>query len=48
VVEVLKELHAEAITPDEMATAGLSEAQFVNVNTPEEWTQLAQVWGGRR
>jgi molybdopterin-guanine dinucleotide biosynthesis protein A len=46
IVDLFDELHPEAITPGEMATAGLSEEEFVNVNTPEEWARLAQLREG--
>ena len=45
IVELIDELHPEAITPEEMVGIGLSEAEFVNVNTPEEWTRLSQTRG---
>jgi molybdopterin-guanine dinucleotide biosynthesis protein A len=48
IVELFDELHPEAITPEEMASIGLSEAEFANVNTPEEWTRLSQLLEGRR
>ena len=46
IVELFDELHPEAITPEEMARIGLSEAEFANVNTPEEWTRLSQLLEG--
>jgi molybdopterin-guanine dinucleotide biosynthesis protein A len=48
VVELFDELRPEAITPDEMATSGLSAAEFVNVNTPEEWVRISQLLEERR
>ena len=41
IVELLDELNLEVITPKEMVSIGLSEAEFVNVNTPEEWARMA-------
>jgi hypothetical protein len=34
--------------PEEMAPIGLNEAEFVNVNTQEEWKRLSQLLEGRR
>ncbi|MGO8816790.1 MAG: molybdenum cofactor guanylyltransferase [Terriglobia bacterium] len=48
IVELFDELHPEAITPEEMAHIGMSEAGFTNVNTPQEWLQLTQLLDGRR
>ena len=41
IVELFEELHPEAVTSGEMATAGVTETEFVNINTPQEWGQLA-------
>ena len=43
IVELFDKIRPEAITPDEMATSGLSAAEFVNVNTPEEWVRISQL-----
>ena len=43
IVELFDKLRPEAITPDEMATSGLSAAEFVNVNTPEGWDRVSQL-----
>lgn len=40
IVELFEELHPEAVTPGEMANAGVTEAEFININTPQEWGQL--------
>jgi molybdopterin-guanine dinucleotide biosynthesis protein A len=48
IVELYDELNPETITPEEMAPIGLSEAEFANVNTPEEWARLLQLMEGRR
>jgi len=47
IVELFGELHPEAITPEEMLRIGLSEAEFANVNTPEEWTRLSRLLEGQ-
>lgn len=44
VVKLLDEIHPEAITREDMAEAGIGEDQFVNVNTPEEWSSLERSW----
>jgi len=36
----LSEIPVDVITLDEMVRAGLSDEEFVNVNTPEEWARL--------
>ena len=46
IVELFEKLHPEAITSDELASIGLSEAEFLNVNTPEEWARLARLSEG--
>lgn len=43
IVKLFDELHPEAITPQEMAPMGLSEAGFTNVNTRQEWLELSQL-----
>jgi molybdopterin-guanine dinucleotide biosynthesis protein A len=48
IVQLFDELHPEAIMPEEMAPIGLNEAEFVNVNTQEEWKRLSQLLEGRR
>lgn len=42
IIDLFEELQPEAITPEELAAAGLSEAEFANLNTPEEWARLAR------
>ena len=46
IVELFDELHPDAIASEEMVRIGLSEAEFANVNTPEEWTRLSQLLEG--
>jgi molybdopterin-guanine dinucleotide biosynthesis protein A len=41
IIDLLKELGTGEITPEELTAAGLSQAEFANVNTPEEWAQAA-------
>jgi molybdopterin-guanine dinucleotide biosynthesis protein A len=48
IADLFEKLHPEAITPDELARIGLSEAEFVNVNTPEEWALLTRLLEGAR
>jgi len=40
IIGLYEEIQLGAITPDELAAAGLSEVEFVNVNTPEDWARL--------
>ena len=40
IIDLLEEIQPEAITPGELAAAGLSGAEFVNVNTPEDWARV--------
>ena len=47
IVELFNILRPEAITLDEMATVGVSETEFINVNTPEDWARLAPFLEGR-
>jgi len=45
-VGLLEEIRVETITPEEMRRAGLSETEFTNINTPEEWARLTQLLEG--
>jgi len=47
IVELFGALRAEAITASELAEAGVSEGEFFNVNTPQEWAHAAGLWHGR-
>jgi molybdopterin-guanine dinucleotide biosynthesis protein A len=40
ILNLFEEIHPEAITHDELADAEVSETEFVNVNTPEEWARV--------
>ena len=40
IVALFDEIQPEAITADELADAGFSEAEFINVNTPEDWARV--------
>jgi len=40
VIRSFDEIQVEAITPDEMASAGLGEMELANVNTPEDWARI--------
>jgi molybdopterin-guanine dinucleotide biosynthesis protein A len=41
-IGVFDEVRVDAITPEEMAAAGLDERELVNVNTPEDWACIAE------
>ena len=42
VVKLLEEIHPDFITLEGMAVAGIGGDEFVNMNTPQEWSRLAQ------
>lgn len=46
VIRLLDEIRVDVISHEEMMSAGLSEVELVNVNTPEEWARLAQLLEG--
>ena len=40
-IGLFEEIPAEVITHDEMVSAGVSEGELTNVNTPEDWARIA-------
>jgi len=48
IIGLFDEVRVEAITPDEMASAGLSEGELTNMNTPEDWARIAKLSKGGR
>jgi molybdenum cofactor guanylyltransferase len=46
IIRAFAGMRVEAITPDEMAAAGLSETELANVNTPEDWERLRELTKG--
>lgn len=45
-IGALDEVRVEAITRDEMVSAGVSEGEFVNMNTPEDWARITELSKG--
>lgn len=48
IIGLLDEVRVEVITHDEMVSAGLSEVELVNVNTPEDWERIIEFSKGAR
>jgi molybdopterin-guanine dinucleotide biosynthesis protein A len=48
IIRLFDEVRVEVITHDEMVSAGLSEVELVNMNTPEDWAGLAELSKGAR
>ena len=48
IIKVLQEIPVEVITSDEMVSAGVSEEELTNMNTPEDWARVAQISKGAR
>ena len=48
IIGLFDEVRVEAITRDEMVSAGLSEMELVNLNTPEDWARFAELSNGAR
>ena len=48
IIELLDEVQVEVITHDEMVSAGLSEEELTNMNTPEDWARIAELAKGAR
>ena len=48
IIGLFDEVRVEVITHDEMVSAGLSEVELVNVNTPEDWARIAELSKGAR
>jgi len=47
-IRLFDEIRAEAITRDEMVSAGLSEGELDNMNTPEDWARIVELSKGAR
>ncbi len=43
IIGLLDEVRVEVITHDEMVSAGLSEEELTNMNTPEDWVRIAEL-----
>jgi molybdopterin-guanine dinucleotide biosynthesis protein A len=41
-IGVFEEIRVEAITPDELAAAGVHVEELANMNTPEDWARIAE------
>jgi len=48
IFRLFDEIRVDEIRHDEMEGAGLSEVEFVNVNTPEDWSRIAALFKGAR
>lgn len=48
VIRSFDEVQVEAITQDEMASAGLGEMELANMNTPEDWARITNLSKGRQ
>ncbi|MGO8790089.1 MAG: molybdenum cofactor guanylyltransferase [Terriglobia bacterium] len=48
IVGLLDEVRVEAITHDEMISAGLREMELTNINTTEDWARIAELTNGDR
>jgi molybdopterin-guanine dinucleotide biosynthesis protein A len=48
IIRLLDEVRVEVITHDEMVSAGLSEEEITNMNTPEDWARIAELSKGAR
>jgi molybdopterin-guanine dinucleotide biosynthesis protein A len=48
IVWLFDKVRVEAITLDEMTSAGVSEGELANANTPEDWARLAELSKGTR
>jgi molybdopterin-guanine dinucleotide biosynthesis protein A len=46
IIGLFDEVRVEVITRDEMVSAGLSEMELVNLNTPEDWARFAELSNG--
>ncbi len=42
IISAFAALKVQAITVEDMAAAGLSESEFANVNTPEDWASITK------
>ena len=43
IIRLLDEVRVEVITHDEMVSAGLSEVELTNLNTPEDWERIREL-----
>src|ERR1019366_1971386 len=48
IIRLFDEVRVEVISPDDMVSAGLSEVELVNVNTPEDWARSDELAKGAR
>lgn len=48
IAKLLEKIQVEVITSDDMASAGVSEVEMVNMNTPEDWARIAELGRGAR
>jgi molybdopterin-guanine dinucleotide biosynthesis protein A len=48
IIRLFDEVRVEAITHDEMLSAGLSHVELANANTPEDWERIAELSKGGR
>jgi molybdopterin-guanine dinucleotide biosynthesis protein A len=46
IIGILDEIRVDAITPADMAAAGLGGEELTNVNTPEDWARIAEQSNG--
>jgi len=48
IIRLFENLRVEAITHNEMGSAGLRDGELANVNTPEDWARIAVLSKGAR
>jgi molybdopterin-guanine dinucleotide biosynthesis protein A len=46
ITSLFDEVPVEVITPEQMLSAGLSNEEFTNINTPEDWARVAELSKG--
>jgi molybdopterin-guanine dinucleotide biosynthesis protein A len=45
-IGLLDRIRVDVITPEDMMSAGLSDLEFSNMNTPEDWERIRKCWTG--
>jgi molybdopterin-guanine dinucleotide biosynthesis protein A len=48
ITSLFDEVPVEVITPEQMLSAGLSNEEFTNINTPEDWARVTELSKGGR
>jgi molybdopterin-guanine dinucleotide biosynthesis protein A len=44
IIGLFDEVRVDVITQDEMVSAGVSNSEFANLNTPEDWEPIMELW----